>query len=454
MRINNPKIETVDRNVDSSNDDCSKDDSLTFDALELASQVGYSLAGGIGRKAFIELELAYATKLLSKFNDDPVLRINQNVLLYWKVAYYKSTILRVFSQTIPDTFEVVDITSMTLERIFGSIDEKKKHIIEPAFTNDISFVIISELTALLGQRQAMRQFVNIMNAVLEGEKVTRQILKLGLGEITKNELARLETKGVHYDSIRAELSYKPSVCVLAATRPLDNRYFTYLKESGYLSRYHVIQHCVTAEEASEHLHKDFKLDQAALAQLKTINQRLSKAKISKMLRPSESFMKPIYDNLEALVKDEIAGRSYLNLADVISPRLKDDVIRELVAFAFLRTAAKSNFNNIDELLYNQEDLDFIQNRLDHFVDFTINPLIAEEFTRVSRRKTKKVTVMELIIELLGDGKKRSRQEILKYVLSRAQVSIPTIDSALKELVNRQIIKSDTSFGFYSMSAQR
>jgi hypothetical protein len=422
--------------------------------LEIAKKVGYSLGGNIGELAFTELELAYATKLLPRFSDDPITRVVQNVILYWQRGYYKSTSLKVFSQTIPKVLKTTDITSMTLEKIFGSISERKKHILDPAFTNDVYFVVISELTALLGQRDAMRQFSNVMNVVLEGEKVSRQILKLGYGEISEEELKEHEEKGVFYDPIRGELSYTPNVCVLAATRPLVNRYFTYLSNSGHFGRYHVVQYRVTAEDASEHLHKDYKLDQEALKQLTEINLLLSRVKVNKMLRPSESLMKPIYDNLEALVRDEIAERPRLELADVINPRLKDDIIRELVAHAFLRTAPKNGFKNIDELHYTQEDVDFVQNRLSHFVDFTVNPLIAKAFTPVSKRKPKIEICMEAILECLSDGQWHSPEEIISFGRSRfreigREVGQATIYNALKRL---EILgKIDHQYGRYRIA---
>jgi hypothetical protein len=95
----------------------------TVDALRLASELGRSLAGDIGAKAFVELELAFATRILPKFTDDPITRVNQNTLLYWQYGYYKSTILKVFSQAIPEISKVVDITSMTLEKILESMFE-------------------------------------------------------------------------------------------------------------------------------------------------------------------------------------------------------------------------------------------------------------------------------------------------------------------------------------------
>lgn len=425
--------------------------------LDVARKLGYSIAGNIGERAFVELELAYATKLLPRFSDDPITRVVQNVLLYWQFAYYKSTILKVFSQTIPRTLKTIDITSMSLEKTFGSIDEKKKHIIDPAFTNDVHFIVISELTALLGQRDAMRQFSNVMNVVLEGEKVSRQILKLGYGEISEEELEEHEEKGVSYDPIRAELSYIPNVCVLAATRPLDNRYFTYLNNSGHFSRYHVIQYHVSDEDASEHLHKDYKIDQEALAQLTEINLQLREVQVDKMLRPSESLMKTVYDDIEALVRDEIAERPRLELADVINPRLKDDVIRELLAHAFLRTAPQNSFENIDELHYTQEDVDFVQNRLSHFADFTINPLIAEAFTPVSKRKPKIEMCMEAILGCLSDLRWHSPEEVISIVRSQfreigREVGQATIYNALKRLETLE--KINRQYGRYRIAGGR
>jgi len=416
-------------------------------SLQIAEEVGYSLAGDIGKKAFIELELAYATRLLPKFTDDPITRVNQNILLYWQYGYYKSTILKVFNQTIPETVKTVDITSMSLEKIFGSIDEGRKHIVYPAFTNDVHFIVISELTALLGQRDAMKQFANTMNIVLEGEKVSRQILKLGYGKISEEELGKLEAKGVFYDPIEARLSYTPNVCVLAATRPLDNRYFTYLNNSGHFSRFHVIQHNVTDKEASEHLHKDYKLDRQTLEQLRQINLALSKTKVKRMLRPSESLMKPIYDDLEALTKDEVKEKPNLAFADIVNPRLKGDVIRELVAHAFVRTTSQNGFQDIEELKYTQEDVNFVLERLYHFIEFAVNPIIAAGYSRLTKG-SKRNKVKASTLTYLNDGAERHIDEIVSAI-EPLNVSQATVYNALKELRKEGRITSP-SFGYYQI----
>ncbi len=405
----------------------SKPDSTRF--LASARKLGSSIAGEIGESAMEEIELAFASGLLAGFSDDPFPRTRQNVLMYWQHGYYKSTLLRVFIQTIPANPGVVDISSMTVEGIFGSFDEKRKHIIEPAFTNDIKFVIVSELTSLLGQENAMRQFVNIMNAVLENEKVSRQTLKLGQAEVSETGLTELSSRGVSYNARIGELSYTPKACVFAATRPLDNRYFTYLSKSGHFSRFHVIQHDVTDEEASEHLHRDYKLDQDTLAQLKTVNLKLSKVVVHRVPRHSVALMKPIFDDLEALVKDEIAQRQSLKFTEIVHPRLKGNIIRELVAHAFLRIASERGFEDIAELQYTQENVEYIRNRLAHFLDFELNPIIAEEYTVVSKKETKIALCMKTILALLADGNWHSSTELLTLVRRRLAESNRDVEPA-------------------------
>ncbi|MCW4031193.1 MAG: hypothetical protein NWE80_02385 [Candidatus Bathyarchaeota archaeon] len=412
------------------------DDSISIGPVKTAWEVGSSLAGDLGSTAFVELELSFANRLLPKFFDDPIIRKNQNLLFYWQPGYYKSTILKTFSQTIPECYKYVDITSMTQEKIFGSIDEKRRLIIQPAFTNDIHFVLIPELTSVLGQRDSMRQFVNIMNAVLENERVSRQTLKLG-HEVSQYNLQGLSEKGVSFDAAKGELSYVPNVSVFAASRPLDNKYFTYLDKSGHFGRYHVIQKRITDEEASKHLHTEFTIDQKALAALAEVNLQLSKVRVSRVLRPSADFLKPVYDDLEALIDDEIAERN-LTFSDVFNPRLKDDLIRELTAFSFLRRAKEEGYIDIEELEFAQKDLDFIRLRLPHFVEFVTDPLIAEDFTTISKRRSKLSQCSEEIIDFLKDGDWHDSSKIIfhvesKFALRRQKISQATIYQSLKTL---------------------
>jgi len=291
----------------------------------------------------------------------------------------------------------------------------------------------------------MKQFADTMNTVLEGERTDRRILKLGWGEISEEESARLEREGVHYDPVEGVIWYIPNVSVLAASRPLDNRYFTYLNKSGYFDRHHVIQHRITRKEAIEHLHRDFRLDQDALSQLREANLKLSEVKPSRTVRPSEVFMKPIYDDLEMLVDDEIAERKQ-EFSEVVSPRLKGDIIREFAAHAFLRTASQNGFHAIDELQYAQEDVDFVKDRLFHFVDFVTNPLIAEEFTNISKKGTKKDLAKESILASLADRELKRGPNIVDSTVSKVGCNNATVYSSLRELKTEgRLCKPNYSF---------
>ena len=427
--------------------------SKNFDSnpLHVARKLGYSIAGEIGKRAMEELELCYASGLLPKFSDDPITRVKTHILLYWKPGFYKSTLLQEFSKTIP--LKTVNITSMTVQKIFGSVDAKHNKIVLPAFTKDVRFVIVSELTALLGQKEAMREFVNVMNQVLEGQGVYRQTISLGYGKIGQSEIQKCKDKGVSYEPEEGRLSYHPDVCVMAASRPLDNRYFNYLYRSGHFSRYHVIQRRISPEEAVEHLKKNYIIDTSLQNQLKELNAKLAEVKVKVMYRPPEESTNQIFVDLEKLTVDEIAGRQNISLPDVLTPRVKDDVLRELVSHAFLRTASQNNFSEIEKLEYTAEDVNYIKEKLYHFIDFTLNPLIAPGFVKTSRQ-TKKDRVKKAILEYLEKQKESHSNEIFRHIeLSGIKVSQATIYIALKELMEEERIKSP-SFGYYEIISRK
>ena len=412
--------------------------------LEIAQRLGRSVAGDLGEKGIVECELAYALKLLPKFADDPLIRLNQHVLLYWQASYFKSTILNVFGETLPTHLIPKDLTSMTFEKIFGSINEKTGHTVPPVFTNRVKFVKVPELTTVLGQRDSMKQFANTLNLVLEGERVSRQMLKLGRDDTDTHQKQKIEKEknkqkdlGVDYDPSTGELAYTPDVCILAGTRPLENKPFTFLNKSGFLDRFHVIQHRISDSEASKYLHKDFKIALQKREALKQFNSRLSDVKVSKVLRPTEQFMFPIYDDLEAIIRDEIT-ETRLTLSEVITPRLKGNVIRELVGFAFLRTATENDFGNIEQLSYTDEDIKFILDRLPHFVNFIMDPLIAASFTTKSKSSSKNDQCKTVILKCLEDGEWHHSDEIINVINQHFQkdskkISDATIYIAFKEL---------------------
>jgi len=97
-------------------------------------------------------------------------------------------------------------------------------------------------------------------------------------------------------------------------------------------------------------------------------------------------MKPVYDKLESMVDDEIAQNSRLRKEDILNPRTKGDIIRELVAHAFIRTAYENGYRDIDKLKYTDVDREFILVRLSHFTEFKVAPSFVEERTEFRIRK--------------------------------------------------------------------
>lgn len=408
----------------------------SINPIETARKLGHSIAGDIGKKAMEKLELSYASRLLPKFSDDPLTRIRINVILYWKAGFYKSTLLKTFHEC--HSLKTVNITSMTYAKIFGSIDPKGKKIIPPAFTKDVYFMLVSELAAMLGGRD-MKEFADTMNQVLEGERINRQTISLGYGSDVSN-LSSCFEKGVSYDSEIGELSYQPDVCITAATRPLQGYQFNFLFRSGYFGRHYVVQKRISDAETMEHLSRNYIIDTGLKEQLKTLNQKLSQVKIGAMQRPKEHLTNQVFEDLSKIALDEIKGRRNLTLPDILTPRVKDDVLRELVSHAFLRTAAQNNFENIGELRYEKEDIEYVKENLSDFIDFSLDPLIAPD-TYATRPQRKRDLVKCLVLELLKDGREHRIDEICEHIKSQGQsVSQATVYNSLTELSKEAKVK--------------
>jgi hypothetical protein len=415
--------------------------------LELARKYGFSTAGDLGAEAFPELELAYASGLLPRFSDNPLIRPRQNLLLYWNQSFLKTTLINEFAKTIPEDLGVIDITSMSPQMIFGSITEDRNSIVKPAFAG-MRFVTITELLSFIGTGNTMRDIVNTMNKVMEGEVVTRQLLKLGQEHFDNAKIEKLKQKGVYYDPHQAQLSYQPDVCILAASRPLDNRTYTYLRQSGHLYRYHVLQHDITDEEAKRYFTENYYPDLELQAQLKTLNDDLARIAIKEIKGPPKPIMDKIVVPLEEIVKDEAEKQ---RLAEIIDIRTKGDIQREITAHAFIRTATETGFKAIEKLDYVDSDVEFILERLDHFVEFKINPLFVEEWTapRIRKRRPRD-QVKQLVLELFSDGKIRQRKEVDEYIHDKLNVGSATISNALDDLLLREHRICQPKYGFYKL----
>jgi hypothetical protein len=425
---------------------------LGISPLDVARRLGNSIADSIGADALVELELSFAAQLLPKFSDNQLIRMRQHILLYWDPSYFKSTLIDEFSKTVPVCMNIVNISSMTPETLFGSISDDRQNIVKPVLAI-ARFAKIDELLSFLGSSNTMKDIVNTLNTAMEGKKVTRHLLKLGQPEFDPDKILQLKKENVEYDPFNAQLSHQPDITIWAASRPMDNRTYTYLRTAGHLGRFHVIQYEISDEQAerffTKHLCPDMKLQE----DLKILNQRLSIVVLKKVNFPNSNVLSQIMSPLKEIVKEETSDDKQ-RLAQVIDIRTQGDIIRELAAHALLRTATENDFKNIDKLEYTQADIEFILKNPRHFVESKINPLFTDEFTeRKQRKKRPRDQVKELVLQFLSDGKNSQRKEIDGYVNSRIKVGPATISNAFEELVNEGKI-SQPKYGFYATSQSR
>ena len=416
--------------------------------LETPTKLGYSIANSIGAEAFVELQLSFASQLLPRFNDNPLIRMRQHILLYWDPSYFKSTLIDEFSKTVPTSIPTVNISSMTPETLFGSISDDRQNIVKPVLAN-ARFAKIDELLSFLGSSNTMKDIVNTLNTAMEGKRVTRHLLKLGQLDFDQGKIQQLKKENVDYDPYNAQLSHQPDITIWAASRPMDNRTYTYLRTAGHLNRFHVIQHEISDEEAERYFTKHFHPDMRLQEDLAVLNQRLSSVIVQGLSMPDNHVLGQILSPLKEIVKDETADEKR-RLAQIIDIRTQGDIIRELAAHAFLRTVSENDFRNIEKLEYTQDDVEFILKNPRHFVECKINPLFTDEFTeRKQRKKRPRDRVKESVVQFLSNKEIRQRKEIDDYVNNLIKVGPATISNALEDMLSEHSI-CQAKYGFYKL----
>ncbi|MCW3999901.1 MAG: hypothetical protein NWE93_06655 [Candidatus Bathyarchaeota archaeon] len=412
--------------------------------LEIAKQLGESIGGELGKIAFGELELAFVNSILPRFANNQLIRMNQNLLLYWSQSYHKSTILAEFEKCLPDDVPVVGITSNSPETLFGTINDQNQ-IVYPLFS-DVKIAIISELATFVAGRNCS-EIVNMMNKVLEGERAERQLLKLSKREIAFDELQKAIEHHVLYDPEKGQLIHKPNVTIFAGSRPLDNRTYTYLVTSGYLYRHHVIQKEISDLEAKAYLKKTYHPETSLYTTLKDFNTKLKKAKIKSIDTPNDAITSDLIDTLFAVIEDHFPNKK-ANFSSIVDIRTKGDMYREMAAHAAIRTLTENDFKDVDKVEYTQADIDFIKDNIEHFVEAKLNPLFTLDYSKPALKCQRPINkVQALILEFLADGKEHSRKEIDTYVEPRSEACTATVSNALKKLLDKGDLDSP-KFGWY------
>ncbi len=405
-------------------------DLATANPIELAQEIGKQLFGEVGKRAYEELELCFASKLGSKHFPDTKMRAFINLNFYWDKSYYKNTLIDDFNECLPAEFTHRKITSATAETMFGSLTQNGENLVPPLFWG-YEMSNLPELRAFLGTKD-LEDKSNTFNEILEGSEVTRDLLKFG--NATEELIAKYAgiTGDVQFDG--RTLRYTPNTCFVIGTRPLDNKTYTYLDQSGFWSRFHTIQIRITDSMATDCFTGSFKPNNPSTVKemkdrLAFANKRLldSRKEIVNRLDYSDVLL-PALQSADKLIEQK-AESLQVSKAELINNRLKGDIAREVNACRILTGAS------------NTQLLAWISGRLQHFFDFNFNPIIAKEVTT----KISPFTIAFGEILKFTDGVEKTREDIVAE-LENQGIARATTDRVLKKIRDDKLNKG--SYGVY------
>lgn len=416
--------------------------------MEIAKKLGASIGGKLGEKSFEKLELALITKFFpKKFRNVPTLRTRTHILLYWRKGFLKTTLLREFAKTIPKRFKTVHLTSATTEILCGSIYTPKisfqqPRIIPPVLAG-VDFAIVTEHSAFLRHGGSMIAKLSILNDILEGDRISNTLVKLGQVQIDPTQKPELEKLGVRYEPSDATISYEPDILMFSASHPFDKKTLSILLDSGHLDRFRIVQVLITAKIARDSFSENYSLDvYPLLEQLKQQNEKFCKVKIKSIEAPAHDLMKPVYEKLFALAK-------------IPDFRIKGDLLRIAAAHMVLRNFSQGNAKDVyTEQDYSAEDINFISQRIQDFVEPRLNPLVAPGYVGRSRKRD---FVRGFICSFLKAYQRQGKigaplRIIVAYVKSKmSDVHYQTVNNALQELVTEGTIeKVPGMHGYYRL----
>lgn len=397
------------------------------DPLALAKQIGDTRYPQLGGTVFEELELCYASTLSPPFVNQKI-RPFINLNLYWARGFFKNSIINDFQECLPSVAEypIRNATSATIETMFGSISKDGRKLISPLFHSQ-KICFMPELLSFLGTNEGMKEKVNCFNEVLEGNEVTRDLIKFSNA---KPELYDLYKEG---DLVLKgnTLIYKPRTSFIVATRPLDNRNFTYLNESGFWSRFHTIQFNITEDMAASiftsPVLSDSSIKVADLkSQLKLFNEALWLKRTEIKTNLTDVLLAPILEEAKKIGVQLYCQKDEADVSTVLNARIKDDIIREANAYKILYPAKTDN-----------EVIEWAIGRLPHFFEFAVNPIISKD-TTYYKHKSKLNCLIEIKNLIKGNPKKRID---IQDALQKQGYSRPTIDRCLGSLNDNGLNKS-------------
>jgi hypothetical protein len=337
----------------------------------------------------------------------------------------------VFQECLPSGFANRKITSATLETMFGSINKDGNRIIPPIFLG-YEMCFMPELMTFLGDE--MKKKIANFNETLEGAKTTRDALKFGNVEQPLIEEYKNGKNGLFFDG--RTLYYYPNTCFVVGTHPLDNSTYTYLEQSGFLSRFHTIQFTIDQGTAREIFTGALPPPEADVEKLKSDLKSINEGLFSK--RNELRGKLPDYQSLllgvlqEAYkVGEKLCRGSDLFVSGALNPRIMGDIVREVNAYKILNQDAS-----------NEEVQKWASGRLNHFFDFVADPIIAPSITVT--KQIPRETCLKAILELTR-AKPIQTKEI--YEALKRDYTLTTINRAL-ELMRVRGLNKEKRYGFY------
>jgi hypothetical protein len=405
-------------------------DLATANPIELAQEIGKQLFGEVGKRAYEELELCFASKLGSKYFPDTKMRAFINLNFYWDKSYYKNTLIDDFNECLPAEFTHRKIISATAETMFGSLTQNGENLVPPLFWG-YEMSNLPELRAFLGSKD-LEDKSNTFNEILEGSEVTRDLLKFG--NATEELIGEYAGKTGDLQFDGRTLRYIPNTCFVIGTRPLDNKTYTYLDQSGFWSRFHTIQIRITDSMATDCFTGSFKPnDPSTVKEMKDrlafANKRLldNREKIENFLDYDDVLMPAL--QLAGKLIEEKAESLQIGIAELINNRLKGDIAREANAYRILTECS------------NAQLLTWLSGRLPHFFDFNFNPIIAKDFT--VKQNPFEIAWSEAL--KFTHDTERTRKEIVDE-LEKQGISRGTTDRVLQKINKNNLNKGE--YGFY------
>ena len=220
------------------------------DPINLARQIGEEAHGLPGAKVFPELEKAFILSNAQPLARSPEFRLRQHLFIYSPPAMLKDTMIRVFNENCIPTgsYPTVNLSDTSIQSCMGGL-AKDGHFHPPAFYG-YKMVYITEFLAFMESAQAIKKQIGVLNKLLEGDEVVRDILKVS--EIdTELEFWREDHDGLKLDE--RKIYYKCHSTFVFCSHILEPSLMDFLEENAFLSRVKFIRLDVTDDEHEKNM---------------------------------------------------------------------------------------------------------------------------------------------------------------------------------------------------------